>query len=96
MHSSEHNGHWFNYNSDYSGDIHITDSDGSEQSTSFRMIMFGALSGAPMTPFKQALMDFVAQAMINTGISRLEQMETDEVLSNQWLISILTDIVSSS
>lgn len=92
MHSSGYDGYWFNYNGDYSGPIHITDADNETVFLTFREIVAISFS-TTSHPFREAYRGFVAEAAINEGISRLEQMETEAVLENPWLSDILTEMV---
>lgn len=95
MHSAEHHGFQFHYNADYSGLIQVTDIFGYTSVYTFAEVKIMALRNNFRNPaFIGAYRDFVATAVINEGISRLEQMETEEVLANPWLRSVLTEMTS--
>lgn len=93
MHSFTSHGFQFHYNSDYSGYIHITDIFGQEDAVPMAEVISRAVREVYRNPaFMGAYRDFVATAAVNEGISRLEQMETDEILDNGWLRSILVEM----
>jgi len=98
MHYSEYNGIAFNYNSDYSGEIHMQSIHTEEDDTikvTFPVLVDAMIKGTPLKGWgmdamlAKAIRDFIAQALVNEAISELEQMPTDQVLSNPWLIEIL-------
>lgn len=82
MHHFESNGFQFNYNSDYSGEIHITDDRGHEFTREFHELVNVAAdpSGGRSQPNVKAVRDFVAQAVRMATICWAEQASTDELL----------------
>lgn len=95
MHSSEHHGHEFFYNGDYSGEIVVFIDDGPEIRKTFQELATTALFDSPSLPYTLAARGFVAEAAVNEGISRLEQMDTEEILSNPWLRIILGEMTTT-
>jgi hypothetical protein len=95
MHSTERNGYDFFYNGDYSGSIKVINENGDEFKKSFQELAVTALYDRLDLPFTQAARGFVAEAAVNEGISRLEQMGTDEILANPWLKSLLDDMTTN-
>ena len=95
MHSDEYNGIQFHYNGDYSGDIKITLEDGTELTKTLQELAVTALYDNLELPFTQAARTLVAFAAVREGISRLEQMEPDEILANPWLTTVLGEITTS-
>lgn len=95
MHSSTYNGYDFLYNGDYSGDIKVINEDGTEFYKTFRELTITALYDRLDLPFTQAARTFVGFAAVNEGISRLEQMEPDQILENPWLKDLLLDMTTN-
>lgn len=95
MHSTERNGFQFLYNGDYSGEIRIIDESGIEARKPFEDLVITALHDVPGLPHVQAIRSFVAEAAVNEAISRLEQMDTEEILSNPWLRIILSEMTTT-
>ena len=96
MHSSEYNGYDFLYNGDYSGTIKVINPDETEFEKSFTELTITALYDRLELPFTQAARSFVASAAVNEAISRLEQMEPDEVLENSWLKDVCYSIMDTT
>lgn len=92
MHASTHNDYDFYYNGDYSGTIKVIDPVGVEVRKSFPELATTALYDSRELPFTEAARGFVALAAVTEAIALLEQMETDEVLANPWLKSLLGEI----
>ena len=97
--SSYEGGTAFHYNGDYSGDILITKLDGTEKTTSLKELAkitynseITLWEGFEAAPIRH----FVADVGISTGISRLEQMETEEALKEMFVFaSVITRIDDS-
>lgn len=93
MHHAEYHGYQFNYNGDYSGDIHITDDHGFEwPHLSFDQLLVivndpEAQKMGHISPFRA----FVADAIRMETISVWEQMGTDEILNSKIGRAILED-----
>jgi hypothetical protein len=83
MHHFESNGFQFNYNSDYSGEVHIIDDRGIEYTREFEDLINIAVGYVGRgTAQLKAVRDFVAEAVRISTISRLEQETTDGLLAN--------------
>ncbi len=83
MHHFESNGFGFNYNGDYSGDIHIEDANGHTQTREFSDLITIAVRGVGFEDSKRnAIRDFVGEAVRMATISSVEQMSTDELLDD--------------
>ena len=95
MHHDEYHGHGFNYNGDYSGDIHIELPEGIEIRKSFKELTVTALYDNLDEPYTQAARTFVAFAAYREAISRLEQMEPDDLLDIPWLRDILDNMTTN-
>lgn len=95
MHSAQHSGFNFLYNGDYSGDIRVAFQDGPEIRKSLKELTTTALYDNLEEPYTQAAREFVAFAAVHEAISRLEQMEPDEILANPWLKTVLDEITTT-
>lgn len=95
MHHAEYHDHGFNYNGDYSGDIHIELPDGTEIRKSFKELTVTALYDQLELPFTQAARTFVAFAAVHEAVSRLEQTDPSDLLEIQWLRDILDDMTTN-
>lgn len=95
MHSSEYNGFTFLYNGDYSGEIRIIDEAGIEARKPFEDLVITALHDVPGLAHVQAIRTFVAFAAVHEAISRLEQMDPDDILANPWLRAILGEMTTT-
>ena len=99
MHTSSYEGVAFHYNGDYSGDILITKLDGTEKTTSLKELAKVAYTSevALWEGFDTAaIRHFVAEVGISTGISRLENMETDEALKDMFIFSSVITRIDDS
>lgn len=96
MHGSTHYGYDFAYNGDYSGEIRIfPEDDGPEFEKTFQELATTALFDSPALAFTMAARGFVAEAAVHEAISRLEQMDTEEILANSWLRVLLGEMTTT-
>ena len=92
MHHHESHGVQFNYNGDYSGDIHVTNQGGEESKQTFADLAVLALMEDAGGPYIEAVRDFVGSALIHEAICKLEQMSPKDSFKHAWLRTLLPDI----
>lgn len=89
MHSAQFNGVQFNYNGDYSGDIHVTNQGGEETKQTFSNLSGLALMEDAGGPYIEAVRSFVGTALIHEAICNLEQMDPKDIFNHDWLRALL-------
>lgn len=86
----------FIHNGDYSGAI-LVNQGAYEVSSSFKELVKAANDGPLQTVWTEAeldgIRDFIGYALIREAISRLEQLDHHEALTEPYTISILQDMI---